>query len=158
MSHVSTVSQIAWTSLTALGRAAERIGLELMIGQTTHRWFGRWVNDYGAGDAAYRNGIKPEDYGKCEHAIRLKGDTGQHYEVGLVPCVDGREGWQPVFDSWAQAKMLEILGGAEMTRLQDAYAIEAARETYGQCVPGETPWTIEEESLPDGRTRVRISR
>jgi hypothetical protein len=32
-------------------------------------WFGRWVNDYSADNAAYKNGITPAQYGKCEFAL-----------------------------------------------------------------------------------------
>lgn len=81
MSHVvASETEIPATQLNTLVQAFKQLGFEFCEGQTTYKWFGRWVDDYDRADAAYKNGIKPEDYGKCVHAFRLPGCA---YEVGL---------------------------------------------------------------------------
>ena len=84
MSHVSSV-RIEIRSLEALRLACRRLGLQLNEGQKTHKWYGRWVGDYHGADAAFHHGIKPEDYGKCEHAISIPGDD-EAYEIGRASC------------------------------------------------------------------------
>lgn len=81
MSHVvSSETEIPDSQLDTLIEACKALGLEFIKGQTSYKWYGKWVNDYSADDAAYKNGIKPEDYGKCVHAIRL---PGCEYEIGV---------------------------------------------------------------------------
>lgn len=81
MSHVvATTTEIPDAQLDTLITACKQLGLEFMKDQTTYKWFGAWVNDYDAEDAAYKNGIKPEDYGKCVHAIKVPGAS---YEIGV---------------------------------------------------------------------------
>lgn len=120
MSHVSTV-EIIIQDLDALEKACKLAGAELMRGQTTHKWFGKWVNDYDASDAAYKHGIKPEDYGKCEHAIRVNGNS-EAYEVGLVKNPNG-PGWVLVYDSWAGGKGLMKVIGEDAGNLRREYAL-----------------------------------
>lgn len=74
MSHVSTIETVI-QDLDALEQACKALGtVELVRGQTTWKWFGQFVNDYHGADAAYKHGIEPKDYGKCLHAIRVKGN------------------------------------------------------------------------------------
>lgn len=73
MSHVVTVD-VRVRNLKALAAACERLGLELLRDKKTFRWFGKWVNDYHDANAAVNNGINPKDFGKCEHAIAVKGN------------------------------------------------------------------------------------
>jgi len=94
MSHVVTM-KVRVTDLDCLERAADRLGLELVRGQKTYRWFGKWVNDYHAEDAAYRDGVDPSQYGKCDHVLRVRGVSGA-YEVGLVD--DGEGGFRVIYD------------------------------------------------------------
>jgi|GEM_PF-212598 len=100
MSHVATVN-VQMTSIDALVKACKQLGLEFVLNQTTYKWFGQWVNDYSAEDAAYLNGIKPEDYGKCLHAIRNPGDP-DGYEIGLLAHPSGK-GFLPVVDFWGMS-------------------------------------------------------
>lgn len=99
MSHVSALSMtVAEEELPMVKQVAENLGLVFNEGQTSHKWYGRWVNDYGADDAAYHQGIKPEDYGKCSHALSVPGNPNA-YEVGLVKTENNK--YKFVFDFWA---------------------------------------------------------
>jgi hypothetical protein len=124
MSHVATIDiRVQEDCLDALAKACETLGLELMRNQKTYRWYGRWVQDYHAANAAYKNGIKPEDYGHCEHAIRIKGDT-TNYEIGLMKAKDGN-GYQLVWDFWGSGqKITAMMGGQAGGRLKAQYAKE----------------------------------
>src|SRR6266576_2837582 len=97
MSHAATV-EIELKDLESLAKAAEQLGLEFRQGQKTYKWYGRWVDDYHGEDAAYKNGIKPEEYGKCEHALRVKGNDSA-YEVGVVKKPNGT--WGLIWDFYA---------------------------------------------------------
>lgn len=121
MSHVSLIKLVI-EDLDALEAAAPHFGCELVRGQKTHKWYGKWVNDYHGEDAAYHHGIKPEDYGKCEHVIRVKGNS-QAYEVGLVKNPDG-PGFVPIYDFWAGGKGLRAAIGESAGNLRREYALQ----------------------------------
>lgn len=124
MSHVATVN-LQIKDLVALKEACGKLGLEFRQGQETFKWYGRWVNDYSAEDAAYRNGISTEDYGKCLHAIGVKGDENA-YEVGVVKNPNGA-GYTLVYDNWSGGKGLEAKIGQGCTALKQQYAATVAR-------------------------------
>lgn len=105
--------------LQATKLACEHLGLVFCAGQTTHQWYGRWVDDYHGADAAYRQ-MRAADFGKCSHAIRLpwtpyeeesyaKKPEDRPYEAGLVKMTDGT--FAVVFDHWQHGK-----GAAELAR------------------------------------------
>jgi hypothetical protein len=130
MSHVATCD-LHITNLDALREACEELGLELVLNQRTFKWYGRFMGDYNGADAAFSHGIKPEDYGKCVHAIRVKGNP-QAYEIGLVPRPDGKPGYQPVFDFWGegQGQALVAVVGKGCERLKDHYGAAVACRIY----------------------------
>lgn len=100
MSHVVGVDYVV-DDLDALEKACRDVGCELRYGQRSYNWYGKWVNDYDADDAAYNKiGIKPEDYGKCEHAISVTGNK-EAYEVGLVKNPNG-PGWKLIYDFYGE--------------------------------------------------------
>lgn len=121
MSHMSTIKLLV-NDLDSIDAACKLIGCELVRGQKTFKWYGRWMNDYDAQDAAYRQGIKPEDYGKCEHAIRVTGKPDA-YEVGLVKNPNG-EGYLLVYDFWAGGKGLQAAIGDNAGNLRREYALQ----------------------------------
>ena len=77
MSHVTTI-ELEITDLDALAKAAEACGCELVRNQKTYKWWGSHV-----GDLPLPQGFKASDLGKCEHAIRVKGDS-KAYEIGVA--------------------------------------------------------------------------
>ena len=75
MSHISKI-ELVIQSLEDLKEACRQLGFEFMENQKTYKWFGRWV-----GDTPLPEGVKIEDIGKCDHAIRV---SGCEYEVGVI--------------------------------------------------------------------------
>lgn len=140
MSHVVT-SPVIITSLACLKRAVASFGkLHWCEGQKTHRWYGRWVKDYHMDDAAYKLGIDPKTYGKCEHAIRV---DGSNYDIGVVKRKDGK-GYSLVWDFFGTGRQInEVIGdGAEhlLVAYQKEYLQQFAEEqglTFSMEVSGE---------------------
>jgi hypothetical protein len=122
MSHVVTI-QLEVKDLLALADAAKALGAELVKDQKTFRWYGRWMNDYSADNAAYRNGIKPENYGQCDHIIR---HPKCNYDIGLVKQPNGA--YVVVADEWS-AGGLPAVFGAGMQRLKQRYGVAVATRT-----------------------------
>ncbi len=52
----------------ALEAAAEKCGLVAVETQEWD-WYGSWQKDYSAENAAYKNGVPPSEYGKCDFAL-----------------------------------------------------------------------------------------
>ncbi len=127
--------------------------LELVLNKRTYNWAGRWFNDYHAEDAAYKVGIKPENYGKCSHAIRFKNAANGDAEVGLV--LDEKGQLRPVFDYYAQRgeELSGLLGGPASPRLVHQVAVHkilAASATMRKHHVKSV------ETLAGGVTRIRI--
>lgn len=120
MSHVSSM-KLAINDLDALDKACKALGLELVRDQKTFRWFGRWMNDFDAADAAYRNGIDVKDYGKCEHAIRIPGNSNA-YEVGIMRNKEGQ--LVPVWDFFCGGYGLEEKIGKNGSKLKHEYNLQ----------------------------------
>ena len=120
MSHVACV-ELEVNDMEALEETCKELGWNLKRGQKTYKWFGRWVNDYSAGDAAYHHGIDPKDYGKCDHAISI---PGINYEVGLVQKPTGKPGqYVVIFDFFDQA-LKDALGGQGAPKLIQHYGVK----------------------------------
>jgi hypothetical protein len=131
MSHVTTID-LHITDLDSLAKACERLGLELVTGQKTFKWYGQWVGDYRGQDAAFNQGIDTKDYGKCEHAIRVKGNK-QAYEIGLVKRTDGKAGYRLVWDHYAGGfglceKVQYNAKTVNADKLKDWYAAEVSKK------------------------------
>lgn len=122
MSHVADMN-LKIKNLDDLSRACQTLGLELVRDQKTYKWFGRWMNDYSGENAAYNHGIKPEDYGKCDHAIRIPGDS-KAYEIGVV--ADGSGEYQLIWDFYGGGFGLVDKIGKTGGKLKQAYGVEAA--------------------------------
>lgn len=137
MSHVVSLSLLI-RDLDSLGKACSELGLELVRGQKNFRWYGKFMNDFSGENAAHLQGIDPKDYGKCEHAIRVKGNKNA-YEVGLVRfpagatrdvvLVDGTVvkediggSFQLVYDFFAGGYGLVEKIGDNATALRQSYA------------------------------------
>lgn len=125
MSHVVTIeTQIL--DLAALRKAAEELGLEFVEGQRTYRWYQRHVGDY-----PLPAGFTEADLGKCQHAIRVKGDP-KAYEVGVVRRKDGAPGFQLIYDFYGSCgKALEAVAGKGLTKLRQEYAAQVVIRQMG---------------------------
>lgn len=150
MSHVATIDLVI-EDLDALAKACDELGLELRRGQTSFKWFGQWVNDYDANNAAYRNGISTDDYGRCEHAIAVKGND-QAYEIGLVKAADGR-GYKLVFDFFAGGYGLMEKVGNDCDKLRQEYAVSKATITAHK-----QGYRVLRAPQPDGKIKLTLTR
>jgi hypothetical protein len=151
MSHVAKIDLVI-QDLDALRAACETLGLELVEGQKQYKWFGAWMQDYSSADAAYLNGIDPKDYGKCEHAIRIPGQSDA-YEVGVVKNPKGA-GYVLILDFYAGGRgMVDKVGGKACERLTMNYAakvgIKAARKEG---------WRVKESLNDRGEIVVKCTR
>lgn len=124
MSHVAAID-LKISDLDALSGACEALGLEFKPNQKTYKWFGRWVGDYRGGNAAVDNGIDPNQFGKSEHAIEVKGNPNA-YGIGLVPARDGSPTFELVYDNWSGGYGLEEKAGKDLNRLRQEYAAQVS--------------------------------
>lgn len=121
--------------------------MELVVGKKTYKWYGRWVNDYNNADAAYKQGLNTDEYGKCEHVIKAKGQQGG-YEIGLVKNPNGA-GLVPVLDFYGPGAALRDLVGDKGQHLGTAYnkaAIKQQAKLEG--------YTLTEQKLENGKIRL----
>jgi hypothetical protein len=149
MSHVSKVD-VSFTDLNEIKEACARIGAEFLEGQTTHRWFGNWVGDYNTADAAYKHGVKPEDYGTCLHAIGVPGSKTA-YEAGVIRNQNGTYGI--IYDNWCGGKGLEKVIGQNADTLKQAYAVVVAKKQVQR-----KGFRVVEVTKDDGRIQLLATK
>lgn len=153
MSHVATVD-LEIRDLDALAEAAGRVGLELVRGQQTYRWYGEHVGDYPP-----PAGFMPEDLGKCEHALVVAGDFSgrsewmKPYEIGVVRRRDGKPGFALLWDFYDGGNGLQDKVGPGCRNLKREYATVVARK---QAIA--QGFTVNELRQPDGSIRLRLTR
>lgn len=127
MSHV-VCSSILINDLDALRKAVARFPeLKWNENKKTFNWYGEWVDDYAANDAAYKNGIDPDQYGTCDVCIQRERACQQHYEIGVVRRRDG-QGWSLVWDHYSSGENLSEIIGRSGEKLTTAYAEEYIRQ------------------------------
>ena len=144
MSHVVSI-ETKLTDLGAVKAACARMGWQFCEGQETFKWYGTWVGDYNAEDAAFKLGIKPEDYGKCDHAIRVPGAS---YEIGLL-VRDGNI--VPVWDFYGSGGLQKVLPDNGMNGFLQAYAVERAKMEARR-----KGHSVSERKLEDGRVQLTV--
>ena len=147
MSHIAEISDLYITDLDALETAARSIGLELIRGQQTYKWYGVSV-----GDTPLPQGFKSEDLGHCSHALRVPGNS-QAYEIGIVERRDGEPGYTLLWDYWQGGFGLEKLVGENADNLRYQYSLAVTRK---QCA--EQGFWVSEETQPDGTVVIVASR
>ena len=147
MSHIAEVNLLV-QDLNALQRACQRLGLELVPGQQTYRWYGR-----AGGDYPLPVGFAKDELGTCEHAIRIPGND-QAYEIGIVTRRDGKPGYALLWDFYQGGYGLVEHVGEQAERLQQMYALEVLLSTVEQmnhCV-------IEQTHLADGSIELLLAQ
>jgi hypothetical protein len=122
MSHISKI-ELVIQSLEDLKEACRMLGFEFVENQNTCKWYGRWV-----GDTPLLEGVKIEDLGKCDHAIKV---PGCEYEVGVV----GHQGNYTLLWDYYHVGGLEQKIGPGAGKLKQAYTVarvkkEARRKGY----------------------------
>lgn len=169
MSHVVLAkSKLKQSDLPFLIQACKALGLEFRENQKTHMWYGTWVDDYHGADAAYRQGVNTENYGKCSHAIRLpwsmheaelyaKDPDARPYEIGVV--VDSAGNLGLLFDNYSGGKgvaQMEHIAGKKLEKLIMKAAELKVLNTLAKSSSHYLKET-KEEQLQDGRV-CRIIR
>lgn len=147
MSHVTALA-VEVKNLEAMKKACVSLGLEFREGQKTHKWYGTWVRDYNAEDAAYKQGISPETYGMCEHAIGIP-NNDQAYEVGLVGTENGT--FKVVYDFYNGGYGLESIIGKRAETLMQEYSVEASKQLLQE--QGYFNYT---ETRTDGKVQLSV--
>lgn len=131
MSHVSTC-EVVVKDLDALAKAAEKLGLELVLDKKTYEWYGQYMGDYND-PAVIALGISPDEYGKCEHVLRVKDAKKGTYEVGVAKNPRG-DGFVLLYDFWAGGRgLMEKIGsGKDANRIKQEYANEVAKKNLAR--------------------------
>lgn len=151
MSHVTNL-KLRVKDLEALETGGRECDLEFRENQRTHRWYGHFV-----GDTTPPKGMKPEDYGKCLHALVLKNAGPSDYEIGVVKALDGGEGYDLVCDTWRQARLLEAVGGPNLNKLRREYAAAAALKKANATLQRKG-FVAHRENLAGGAIRLRLQK
>jgi hypothetical protein len=157
MSHVTDV-KMKVKDLDALERAADRLGLRLVRGQTTWKWFGSWQNDFHGKHAAVDQGFDPAQFGKGEHALVRKDAREGDYEIGVVRARDG-DGYELLYDGWgSDGRRLEQAAGHHLEDLNREYTISLATQRAHEQLAAEGFEEEDREQLADGRIKLQWVR
>lgn len=156
MSHVTDI-KVRIDSLEDLRAACERLGLELQQGKRTYAWWGSFVGDshaYGA--------HRPADFGTCEHAIKIAGDTPRNgsagpWEVGVVKAPNG-DGYDLLYDEFGDAgQRITQRVGPRGRRLRNEIAAAKA-ERLAKAHFGPRGFKVEREDVGTGHVRIKVKR
>ena len=166
MSHVSIASgeriQQNELDLEATRLACDELGLVFCRDTTTYQWFGKWVGDYHASDAAYKQ-VDPKTFGLCKHMIRRKWTQDEEirykkqpearpYEIGLVEMPDG--GLTAMFDHYGSGREIMKLVGGKTCGLLMATIAKYKTILKAATVAGHYVKSI--EKLENGKVHVVI--
>lgn len=109
----------------AFEAAAARCGM-VAVDTGEWGWYGRWVNDYAADNAAYRHGVSVEDYGKCDFALeQADGPVGK---AALAALADGRR----LTPAEVEALRVEHHGADWRTNTGKPYSVGVTRNADGK--------------------------
>lgn len=154
MSHVTDI-KLKVRDLDALEEACNALGLELRRDQKTYAWWGHFVGDSNA-----YGEHKPSEMGKCDHAIRIKGDTPRNgssgpWEIAVINAKDG-DGYNLYFDQYGSAgRRLAEKVGPQSNRLRQEYSAAVAMRAARKKLASKG-FRATRENLPNGRIRVRL--
>jgi hypothetical protein len=132
--------------IVAIKAACKRMGWEFAEGQTTFKWYGRYVGDYREFEENLRKiSILPENYGKCDHAIKV---PGAQYEIGLV-----QKGGQivPLWDFYYTGGLGHVTKENGMGGFLAAYAVEKSK-----LEARRKGYTVTERTLPNGSVQLSV--
>jgi hypothetical protein len=152
MSHVAAIDILISkdaAGIKALEAACKELGLVFVKNKKTFEWFGKWVDDYSADDAAYlKAGINPEDYGKCLHAIQL---PGCQYEIGVVNRPDGK-GYTLIYDFYGPGRKIMTTLGKGCEKLKQMYGVHKATIAAKQ-----RGYMVQRQTLSCGSIKLQIT-
>lgn len=156
MSHITELA-LRVRDLDALEAACDNLGLELQRDKRTFAWWGTFVSDSNA-----YGEMKPSEMGRCEHAIRVKGDAPRNgsagpWEIGVARAKDG-DGYKLFFDTYGSAgARLTAKVGPSANRLKQEYAaVKAERTALAKL--SRHGYHATREALPSGAIRLRLRK
>jgi hypothetical protein len=182
VSHVVGVD-LAVSDLDALVEGAEARCNLVRVNTRNWDWFGSWLDDYKGRDAAYKLGIKPEDYGKCDFALvqadsplgraelaarregrrltheeavevrRQNGTRTNPYSIGVVPDPKKPGRYLLLYDFWQGGYGLKAKVGENCDNLRQAYGIHSASRVAARHAGHQV---VSESKLADGRVHMKI--
>ena len=148
MSHVAT-GKLRVTNLEDLEAAAAQVGMTLRYGQTTFKWYGRFLGDSESGRDLSRR-LPASEWGKCLHALTVNGHEREAYEVGVVKAIDGGEGYDLVFDSWGSCgRLITERCGDQLEKLAENVGAEVAMRQMAR-----KGYRVAREITSDGHVQV----
>jgi hypothetical protein len=152
MSHVAAIDILISkdpAGMEALEAACKELGLVFLKDKKTFEWFGKWVDDYSAEDAAYiRAGIDPKEYGKCIHAIKV---PGSQYEIGIVNRPDGK-GYTLIYDFYGPGRRIMEKLGKGCEKLKQMYGVHKATIAAKQ-----RGYMVQRQTLSCGSIKLQIT-
>lgn len=83
------------------------------LDKQTFAWYGRFMND-----SPIPEGMDPEDYGKCLWAAAF---PDSEYEVGVIKALNGKPGFQLVWDEWGPGKKINERLGSSCEKFTQTY-------------------------------------
>src|SRR5574342_676271 len=136
MSHMDAAKAVVMDLDCLKDAVSTFLKLHWREGQTTHAWYGKWMDDHDTETAAYRQGVPVEDYGHCLHAISV---DGSGYEIGVVKRKDG-QGYSLVWDFYGTGRNInKVIGdGAEKLMVEYQRLLCAKYAMQAGCVTSET--------------------
>jgi len=149
MSHITLVD-IEIKDLECLRKATTELGLEFHEGQKSFKWYGQYVGDY-----PLPTGFVQADMGKCDHALKVKGNPNA-YEIGVVKRHDGNPGYHLMFDFWQGGYGLQDVAGKNCSKLCQSYAEQVVlKNTQALRAKG---WQLSKQKNKNGEIVVRLVR
>jgi hypothetical protein len=121
MSHTVSLD-LQVKSLDSLTAACRILGLTFDRNRSSWRWYGRFLSDYNGNDAAFKHGVKPEEYGTADAGVITCPGAG--YDVGVYKVGNT---YRLVYDNWHGGMGLDEKLGVGLTRLKAQYGIEVAK-------------------------------
>lgn len=118
MSHTEKID-LEVTDLKTLANTAKRMGGQLVMNQSTYKWYGRFMNDYPLPE-----GVSVSDLGKCDHAIKF---PGINYEVGVVKSKEHKGSYDLMWDFWDR-QLKEKMGGEKAIAFKQHYTMEKTKQ------------------------------
>jgi len=119
MSHVVSIKTEVF-DLECFAKACKDLGLNYDPAGKNVRWYGKWMDDYSREDAAYKLGIKPEQYGTSDGGVVSV--NGSAYDIGLIKNKE-TGGFKMYFDFFGHnGKTIQTAIGVNGEKLIQGYA------------------------------------
>jgi hypothetical protein len=113
------------SDMEALVQAAERDCGLVAVCTPQFDWWGRWLEDYHAADAAYRHGFDPKTYGACDFAL-VQADS----PLGRAE-LEARKAGRRLTAEEAEAVRVKYYGKDWKTNTSKPYSIGVVKDKEG---------------------------